>query len=73
MTTNHYEIKKHVFHFALPPIKGKFHYFLFETFLNPIPLEIIRFRLKTIPQIKIKQQGLRNKHKLEAIWVKLIY
>ena len=34
-------------------------------FLNPIPLNILRLRAKTIPQMKVKQQGLPNWHPLE--------
>ena len=31
-----------------------------KIFLNPIPLDILRFRVKTMPQIKAKEQGAPN-------------
>ena len=37
---------------------------------NPIPLNILRFRAKTMPQIKGKQQGVPNWHPLKGNRVK---
>ena len=39
--------------------------------INPIPLDILRFRVKTMPQIKRKRQGVPNCHPLEANSVKI--
>ena len=38
-----------------------------KIFLNPIPLDILRFRVKTMPQIKGKWQGGSNWHPLEGL------
>ena len=41
-----------------------------ENSLNPISLDILRFRAKTMPRIKEKWQGLPNWHQLKGNRVK---
>ena len=40
--------------------------------INHIPLDILRFRAKTMPQIKEKQQGVAKLETLEENRVKVI-
>ena len=40
---------------------------MFDEFVNPIPLDILRFRGKTMPQITGKRQGVSKWHPLKGI------
>ena len=49
---------------------GNFQPLLYCIIINPIHLDILRFRVKTMPQIKRKWQGMPNWQPLKANRVK---
>ena len=51
---------------------GNFQPLLYCIIINPIHLDILRFRVKTMPQINGKQQGAPNWHSLKGNKVNLL-